>query len=137
VSQVCSLDRDLPFCRFCWANETCSDNPLLSSCKCRGGVQFIHFSCLKEWIKTKRNQREQSHLSSYYYKSFECEICKTPYPYVFKAGPRQYNLIDLPKPAGDYMILESLTLEKNTSRMVHLITPTMFTREFKLGRGHD
>ena len=33
--------------------------------------------------------------------------------------------------------MESLTLEKNTSRMVHLIAPNMSMKSFKLGRGHD
>lgn len=33
-----SLNKELPFCRFCWDNSTSIDNPLLSSCKCRGGV---------------------------------------------------------------------------------------------------
>ena len=33
-----SLNKELPFCRFCWVNDTSEENPLLSSCKCRGGV---------------------------------------------------------------------------------------------------
>ena len=92
---------------------------------------------MKEWIKTKKNSKEHHHISSYYWKTFECEICKTPYPYVFKAGGRKYNLIDINKPENDYIILESLTLEKNTSRMVHVICPSSGVRSFKIGRGHD
>jgi hypothetical protein len=77
-------------------------------------------------------------ISSYFWKAFECEICKTPYPYVFKAGGRKYHLIDLNKPqGGNYIILESLSLESNTSRMVHLICPSMGSNTFKMGRGHD
>ena len=135
--EECSLNKELPFCRFCWVNDTSLENPLLSSCKCRGGVQYVHFGCLKEWLKTKRNCKEQTYLSSFYFKQFECEICKTPYPYVFKAAGKKYYLIDIAKPKSDYIILESLTLEKNTSRMVHIITPTLQMRSFKLGRGHD
>ena len=33
-----SLNKELPFCRFCWGNDTTVKNPLLSSCKCKGGV---------------------------------------------------------------------------------------------------
>jgi pSer/pThr/pTyr-binding forkhead associated (FHA) protein len=89
-------------------------------------------------------------LSSYYFRQFECEICKTSYPYIFKGKGKKYNLIDIPviqnlsKPGqnprqqtGDYLILESLTLEKNTSRMVHVLTPTQHVRSVRLGRGHD
>jgi hypothetical protein len=110
---------------------------------------------LKEWVKTKRSMKEQAHLTSFYFKQFECEICKTPYPYVFKAAGKKYNLIDIPigpsiisravgheilgnnTRTGDYLILESLTLEKNTSRMVHVLTPTQNLRTIRLGRGHD
>ena len=37
------INKELPFCRFCWVNETSEDNPLMSSCKCRGGVQYVHY----------------------------------------------------------------------------------------------
>ena len=43
----------------------------------------------------------------------------------------------LPK-AGNFLWLESLTFEKNSSRMVHVIKPTEGGKtEFKLGRGHE
>ena len=90
-----SLNKELPLCRFCWVNETSDENPLLSSCKCRGGVQYVHYICLKEWVKTKRVAKEQPHISSFQFKQFECEICKTPYPYVLKAAGKKYKLIDL------------------------------------------
>ena len=35
------------------------------------------------------------------------------------------------------MLLESLTFEKNSSRMVHLIMPDTDKKIFKLGRGHE
>jgi E3 ubiquitin-protein ligase DOA10 len=63
-----SMNKELPFCRFCWVNDTSEENPLLSTCKCRGGVQYVHYQCLKEWVKTKRSQKEQPHLSSYYFR---------------------------------------------------------------------
>jgi hypothetical protein len=135
-----SVDKELPFCRFCWDNESTVINPLLSSCKCKGGVQYIHYLCLKEWIKTKRQSKESPNMCSYYWKAFECEICKTSYPYVFKANNHKYCLIDsaeLTSKYDNYMILESLNLEKNTSRMVHIISPDALKNAFKIGRGHD
>ena len=43
----------------------------------------------------------------------------------------------LPK-TGNFLWLESLTFEKNSSRMVHVIKPTAGGKtEFKLGRGHE
>ena len=57
---------------------------------------------------------------------------------MFKAGGEKYHLIDLDKPkGGNYLILESLSLESNTSRMVHVITPDRINNVFKMGRGHE
>jgi hypothetical protein len=38
-------------CKICWSDEQSSENPLLSSCKCDGSVRYIHFNCLKYWLK--------------------------------------------------------------------------------------
>ena len=75
-------------CRFCWAGEEDAEgDPLILACKCRGTVGLIHFSCLKNWIATQRMQRETTtdQVQSYYWKKFECEICKQSYPYLFKS----------------------------------------------------
>jgi hypothetical protein len=75
--------------------------------------------------------------TSYTWKQFECEICKAPYPYVFRTQGRKYKLVDIELPkSGNFLWLESLTFEKNSSRMVHVITPTNKT-EFKMGRGSE
>ncbi len=76
----------------------------------------------------KRQSKEGVSIVSYYWKNFECEICKTPYPYVFKVGVHRYNLLKIVKPAGDYIIMESLSLEKNTSRMIHILSPLNYVR---------
>jgi len=67
-------------CRFCWSNEQDSQNPLLNSCKCAGSVRYIHYECLKNWLKVKMNKKEEESLISYVWKQFECEICKKAYP---------------------------------------------------------
>jgi hypothetical protein len=87
-------------------------------------------------------QKKESgdHLVSYTWKQFECEICKKPYPYIFKSNGRKYRLVDVDVPEGDknFLWLESLTFEKNSSRMVHLIMPDGGEHNtFKLGRGHE
>ena len=74
---------------------------------------------------------------TYFWKSFGCEICHSIYPYVFKAHGRKYSLIDIQKPTDDYIILESLTLERSTSRMVQILMPILRNHSFKLGRGLD
>lgn len=79
------------------------------------------------------------HLISMYWKTFECEICKQAYPYLFKVGPRVYKLIDiqLPKSAAHFMVMESLPLEKNTSRTIHVLGFSPEKQQFNMGRGHE
>mmetsp|Transcript_12107 Transcript_12107/g.8447 ORF Transcript_12107/g.8447 Transcript_12107/m.8447 type:complete len:108 (+) Transcript_12107:1383-1706(+) len=107
------MDRDNPFCRLCWVNEQEEDNPLLSACKCRGGVQYIHYKCLKHWLSTKRFTFNTPTVKSYYWRQFECEICKQTFPYVFRVNGRNFHLVDVEvdKPDEDYLILESWTIE--------------------------
>jgi hypothetical protein len=106
-------------------------------------VRFIHFECLKHWLKQKMSLKEDSCCASYTWKQFECEICKKPYPYVFRSQGKKYRLVDIDLPAeGNFLWLESLTFEKNSSRIVHVIKPsskgqTAGKTEFKMGRGHE
>ena len=45
------------FCRFCWDYANSIEDPLLSVCKCSGGVGFIHYTCLKRWLQTKMKRQ--------------------------------------------------------------------------------
>lgn len=38
-------------CKVCWGQDNEEMNPLLNSCKCDGSVRFIHYECLKHWLK--------------------------------------------------------------------------------------
>ena len=84
------------------------------------------------------NKKEDGGVISYSWKQFECEICKKPYPYVFRSNGRKYRLVDVDVPEEkNFIWLESLTFEKNSSRMVHLVMPNSEKNTFKLGRGHE
>ena len=43
---------------------------------------------------------------------------------------------DIPK-NENYIVLESINLEKNTSKLVHILTPKIQQSIYKLGRGND
>jgi hypothetical protein len=82
-------------------------------------------------------KEEATHVS-YMWKQFECEICKTPYPYVFKSNGNRFRLVDVDIPQDkNFLWLESLTFEKNSSRMVHVVMPDRTHNKFKMGRGHE
>ena len=139
-----STSEEIPRCRFCWDTKAIPENPLFSTCKCAGSVGYIHFECLRSWLDVKKQMKASPCFSSYYWKSFECEICKKAYPLVLrtqcptsKNGSRTYNLVDYEKPEGNFLVLESLNQEKNTSRIIHIIRPSDTKNSFKFGRGHE
>ena len=64
------------------------------------------------------------------------------YPYTFKIQKTIFKIIDLTNEItsqtnDNYILLESMPLDKNTSRNIHLLTVTETQNEFKLGRGHE
>lgn len=133
-------------CRICWGNEEDETNPLILACKCKGSVGLIHFQCLKSWVLTQKQEKpltqSNQNVRSFYWKRFECEICKQMYPYTFKIKEVIYKIIDLTNEItsqtdDNYILLESMPLDKNTSRNIHLLTVTDTQSEFKLGRGHE
>lgn len=110
-----STSDEIPRCRFCWDTKAEPENPLFSTCKCSGSVGYIHFECLRNWLDVKKQMKTSHCFSSYYWKSFECEICKKAYPLVLrtkchlaKSGYRTYNLVDYDRPEGNFLVLESL-----------------------------
>ena len=120
----CGVVEGEVLCKVCWSSEQTRTNPLLNSCKCDGSVRFIHYECLKTWLKQKMIVKEEPNQVSYIWKQFECEICKTPYPYVFKSNGNRFRLVDVEIPKEkNFLWLESLTFEKNSSRMVHVVMP--------------
>ncbi|MCQ2817274.1 MAG: E3 ubiquitin-protein ligase MARCH [archaeon] len=69
-------------CKICYQNSNERDNPLVHLCNCSGGIRYSHFQCIKKWMETKLQikENEKKTVKSYNIKSFNCEICKTPYP---------------------------------------------------------
>jgi E3 ubiquitin-protein ligase DOA10 len=55
---------------------------MISICKCKGSMNLIHLKCLKSWIGHKLTVKEITKKMgiSYIVKSYNCEICKEPYP---------------------------------------------------------
>ena len=116
-------------CKICYTEEIDKENnPMVHLCKCKGGLNYAHFDCIKQWMKTKLQikENEKKTVKSYYIPSFNCEICKTPYPYKFKLlnENKIYELIDIERPKCNYIILESLNQikEKNeNNKFIHVI----------------
>jgi hypothetical protein len=69
-------------CKICFVGQYDEENPLVDLCKCTGGIKYTHYICLKYWMQTKlsKKENEKKTVTSYNIKSFNCEICKTPFP---------------------------------------------------------
>lgn len=120
-------------CRFCWMDEQNDDNPLISACKCAGTMGLVHLECLKAWQTTKMQTKRTDNLISLYWKTFECEICKTPYPFKVRHKDNTFRLVDVEVPPSQCrLVLESLIFDKNSSRMIHVMTPSSTKRVYKM-----
>lgn len=40
-------------CRICLGESDLIDNRLITPCKCDGTMKYIHYRCLKEWLRSK------------------------------------------------------------------------------------
>ena len=47
-----TVDRN-PTCKICLFETIKEDDPFITPCKCKGTCEFVHFSCLKEWIDSR------------------------------------------------------------------------------------
>ena len=137
-----SVKEEDRICKICYSEEMSDENPLVHLCKCNGGLRFAHFNCIKKWMETKLvlKENEKKTVKSYNIKSFNCEICKTPYPYKFKVEgmEKTFDLIDIQRPEDkDYIILESLNQMKENCNIksVHCIQLT--DDNITIGRGHE
>ena len=142
-SEYNNLPEDEKICKICYSEENDKEkNPLVHLCNCSGGLRFSHFECIKKWMETKLSikENEKKTVKSYNIKSFNCEICKTPYPFKFKLNgiEKPFELIDLQKPSeADYIILESLNQMKENCNIKSIHVIQLTGDELTIGRGHE
>lgn len=76
-------NRDIT-CIVCLLHDSDEGCPLINICKCSESMS-VHYSCVKKWITSKLNikKNDKETVFSYNMKSFNCSVCKTPYPCKF------------------------------------------------------
>ena len=139
--------KDIPdderMCKICYSDDyDRENNPLVHLCNCNGGLRFSHFECIKKWMETKLviKENEKKTVKSYNIKSFNCEICKTPYPFRFKLEgiEKPFELIDLERPFEcNYIVLESLNQMKENCNIKSFHVIQLNGDELTIGRGHE
>lgn len=111
-------------CRICFDDESSVNNPKLCLCNCK---DYIHYECLKHWIKTKIQKRTNAKKTvlTYGLQKFNCDVCLKHYPFKFKITGLDiiYSLIDLELPFGEnYIVLESLWASNDYNQKVfHIV----------------
>ena len=142
-SEYTDIPEDERLCKICYSEENDRENnPLVHLCNCNGGLRFSHYMCIKRWMETKLQIKENDKrtVRSYNIKSFNCEICKTPYPFKFKLNgiEKPFELIELEKPIGcDYIVLESLNQMKENCNIKSIHVIQLGNDELIIGRGHE
>jgi len=125
-------------CRICFSNLNHRENPMVSACCCTGSMKFMHVECIKSWLNSKLVVTKTPRLSSYNWRSFECEICKTAYPLTLMHHGSKFDLVEYEKaPIGDFLILENINREKGIIRTIYVVTPGGGKAVYKVGRGHE
>ena len=140
ASEFNDIPNDDKICKICYSGENDRENnPLINLCNCNGGIKFAHFICIKSWMQTKLFYKEnrQKTVNCYAIKNFNCELCKTPYPFKFKINgiEKNFELINIKKPIGsDYIVLESLNQIKNNCNYKYIYVVQLTGEELIIGR---
>jgi len=124
-------------CRICYMEEDDEiENPIVQPCHCSGSCKYIHLKCLKHWISTKNCLKvDQNEICSVFvFTESECEICKTKFPDLVTHNGKLYSLLDFSEEFKNYLILESLTLDKENNKFLYIISLDN-NMEIKVGRG--
>lgn len=84
---------------------------MITPCKCKGTMKFIHIECLREWLNSKRSFKENAAVKTYCWKVLECELCKLKFPdRICSENGKFIELISFDKSIDeDYLVLESVT----------------------------
>ena len=119
-----------PICRICYRDDSDEKDPLISPCKCKGSMKYIHYKCLKNWFNSKieddilkDSYNNEVHSITYNRKDISCELCNEQLPDYIKHNNRYYNICFYKPKFEEFMVLESVTTsDKEKKKYIHLIS---------------
>jgi len=123
-------------CRICLSETAEPGNPFFSPCVCSGTMKYVHIKCLQRWLKSKLHVKDSGQSISIYWKTLECELCKSSYPNSFQIKDQRYDVVEFERPNCAFMMLEMLNKDTNITRGIHIIKMEN-KNNIRLGRGHD
>ena len=137
--QFIKIKKKDQICRICYMEEEDEEeNPIVQPCHCSGSCKYIHLKCLRQWIMNKSclkvDQNDQCCV--YLFSESECELCKMKLPDFVKHNGRLISLLDFSDDFKNYLILESLTLDKENNKFLYIISIDK-DKEIRVGRGQQ
>ena len=130
-------------CRVCYGDDSTDENPLISPCKCKGSMKYIHYKCLKNWLNSKIEEdisidsdNPKNETISYNRKDICCELCKEKLPDYIKYNGRYYNITFYKPKFEEYLVLESMRADEHKAKFIHIIS---FDRKncINIGRAYE
>lgn len=98
-------DSKIPQCRICFMSGE-EANELISPCLCSGSQGFIHLKCLRDWLATKVDSKEDTLSQVIISQPLKCEICGAFFKTEFNVDDRVVPLLRIKHLPAPYMILE-------------------------------
>ena len=83
MSNAGSISSTMQTCRICLGEQADAEDPFFSPCHCAGTMKYIHVLCLQKWLKSKLHIKQTGFSTSIYWKTLECELCKTTFPSIY------------------------------------------------------
>ena len=128
-------------CRICYMEEDDLDsNPLLNPCICAGSMKYIHYNCLRHWIINKcysKIETNNNNCSIFKIRPVECELCKTKFPDIITKNGNKYNISEFKPEYDNYLIFESLTLDKNKNKYNYIVALNENENKICIGRDKE
>ena len=137
-------NKKIKACRVCYGTEFSIENPLISPCICKGSMKYIHYQCLKNWLKSKieidlniNPEIEEEVGLTYCTKDLICELCKNKFPDYINHNGKIYNITFYKPKFKEFIILESIRHDKFKTKFIHILSFDNNKYQISLGRSND
>jgi hypothetical protein len=123
-------------CRICLEGGCDEHGPLVRPCACRGSIESVHLGCLRQWIRCRMGLMDEDRGSTCFVRQLDCDLCKQAYPSHVSLEGAQKPLMEVPQPAGPFMVLEQVARSRTGGCAGVLVASFEQTGELTFGRAN-
>lgn len=73
-------------------------------------MSHVHIKCLRQWLSRNENKKIGVHVTTYVWKAFHCELCKSKLEDSYTYGKKTFQIFEIVKPEKNYLIIESFQI---------------------------